>query len=268
MNTLRIGWLADAHYADTPDRKGRCYRASAFKLAEATEHFIRAHCHAVVQMGDLKDQDDPPDPARAAEYLDQAVRMLGRFLGPVMHVVGNHELDCLNKREVLRILSGGPAPDTACWTLPLHGWTLVGLDACFRPDGSDTEQGHINYTDATVPPAVLDWLDRTLSAASGHVALFCHQRLDAPADERFAVRNAAAVREWIERSGKVRVVLQGHHHLADRQTLCGIPYFTLPHMTGGSDRADTAYGILHLHPDGRGSVETFGRTPAHEYFGG
>ena len=262
MNLLRIGWLTDAHYADIPDRGGRSFRASAIKLAEATEHFIRSKCDAVVQMGDLKDQDEPPDPARGAEDLSQAMRILQRYPGPLRHLMGNHEVDSLSKAEALVILGDGRPPESASWVLHLDGWTLLGLDACFRPDGRDTERGNVNWTDATVPPSGLEWLDRTLDAAAGHVVLFCHQRLDIPDDARFAVRNAADVRALIERSGRVRMVAQGHHHRHEIQRIGGIPYHTLPPMTGGPDPADTAFGILRLNPDGGGRIEILGRAPA------
>ncbi|MBP7275517.1 MAG: metallophosphoesterase family protein [Kiritimatiellae bacterium] len=268
MNTLRIGWLSDAHYADIPDRGGRSFRASAVKLAEATEHFIRARCDAVIQLGDLKDQDDPPDPTRGAEDLSKAVRILLRYPGPLRHVMGNHELDSLNKAEALMILNDGRPPESAFWELPLGDWTLLGLDACFRPDGRDTEQGHVHWTDATVPASELAWLDRALGAASGPVALFCHQRLDEPEDSRFVVRNAADIRERIERSGRVRVVLQGHHHRSEIQRISGIPYITVPAMTGGPDPADTAFGLLHMTPDGGGRIEILGRAPETCIWGG
>jgi 3',5'-cyclic AMP phosphodiesterase CpdA len=244
METLRIGLVTDAHYADTPDRADLSFRMSSVKLAEAVEFFHLSRCPILINLGDLKDLDESPDPARSREDLSQALRILKRSPGSLFHLIGNHDIDVLSKAEAMALLREDGRAGCGWWSHDLPGLRLVGLDACFRPDESDTTEGHKNWTDATLPERELSWLAETVKTAPAEVIVFCHQRLDP--DPRFCVTNAARARSLLEASGRVRAVIQGHDHRGAFQTVGGIPYVTLPAMVGGPDRADTAFAVLEI----------------------
>ena len=63
--------------------------------------------------------------------------------------------------------------------------------------------------------------------------VLCHQNLDARAGDPHVIKNAAAVREIMERSGKVLAVLQGHCHSGCRSEQNGIPYYTFRALCEG-----------------------------------
>lgn len=274
MTHLKIGLVTDAHFASVPDRDGRCYRMSEIKIAEAADHFRLAGCDAVVQMGDLKDMDVPPDPARALEYYRHALSVLARFPGPIHTLIGNHDLDCLVKEDLWPLLAESSSrakegylcsckTECTAWCADMKGFRLIGLDACFRAEGSATTAGHIHWDEAMIPPDELDWLTDRLRSSPHPTVVFCHQRLDQPDDPSFGVRNAATVRARLEQTapGCVQAVFQGHFHGFDQQSIGGIPYLTLPAMTGGPEKTDTAFAVLDLSA-GHMELELLGRNPA------
>ncbi len=87
------------------------------------------------------------------------------------------------------------------------------------------------------PTAELDWLEADLETA-GPTIVLAHQRLDV--DTNVAVKNAAAVRERLEKSGRVLAVFQGHSHENDYSDLHGIHYCTLAAMVEGTGPKATA----------------------------
>lgn len=93
-----------------------------------------------------------------------------------------------------------------------------------------------------------EWLEADLKEADGPVVVFAHQRLDV--SNNHGVRNAAAVRRVLERSGKVRAVLQGHSHRNDLEEIGGIHYCTLVAMVEGAREEDNGYSIVDVHENG------------------
>ena len=56
------------------------------------------------------------------------------------------------------------------------------------------------WFDANVPPGQVAWLKSELAAAEGPAVVFCHKRLDPSASPKYLVRNAAEIRDVIEKS--------------------------------------------------------------------
>jgi alkaline phosphatase len=128
------------------------------------------------------------------------------------------------------------------------GIHFVVLDACFRSDGKPYGRKSSAWNDANVPADELDWLAADLKAAGKPTIVFVHQRLDEGGAH--AVKNAAAVRERLEKSGKVLAVFQGHSHKNDHQEIAGIHYTTLLAMVEGPGPDNSGYSTLDVLADG------------------
>ena len=134
------------------------------------------------------------------------------------------------------------------------GVKFVVLDACFNTAMEDYRPGNWVWNDANVPPWQLEWLERELSAAEGSAVVFCHQCLDPEADANHVVRNAAAVRTVIERSGKVRAVFTGHQHSGRIGEVNGITYYSLRATVLDSGPEENGYALVEVYPSGAISV--------------
>ena len=230
--TVRFGMVTDLHYADhDPDPKPcgvvgrRYYRESKRKLDEAVAVFNRLGLDFAIELGDFKDLSS--DKAATLAHLDAIEASFAAFKGPRYHVYGNHDFDCLTPQELGARLRNGDGPmASGHYAFFVKGVRFVVLDACY-----DSTLRHYScnnpWNDANVPPAELKWLEGELAAAPGPVVVFCHQRLDPSAEPQHLVRNAAQVREVLERSGKVKTVVTGHQHKGGLNVLNGITYYSL-----------------------------------------
>ncbi len=222
---VRFGLVADAHYADRPDEGTRRHRAALVRLRRATSAIEARGADFLVQLGDLKDRVPGPGAApRALRDLRAGAGALAAFRGPVVHVLGNHDLACLSKAEVLRVLRGG---GRGYVRFDFGGIRFLVLDANFTPGGQPYRRGRFAWNEAWLPPRQLDWLQRELAAGPDRAVVFVHQRLDLDGNPH-TVRNAPAARQVMERSGRVLAVFQGHDHAGGRRALGGITYYTLP----------------------------------------
>jgi alkaline phosphatase len=79
---VRFGVITDLHYADIDPGGARAYRESDDKLAEFVQVMHAKGAAFVVELGDFKDQDPKPDPARTLEYLKPIEPAFARFDGP------------------------------------------------------------------------------------------------------------------------------------------------------------------------------------------
>ena len=55
---LRFGIVTDSHYADVDTKSGRYYRQSLAKMEECVNLMRRQQVDFLIELGDLKDQDD------------------------------------------------------------------------------------------------------------------------------------------------------------------------------------------------------------------
>lgn len=254
---LRAGLMTDLHYADKPATKTRFYREALAKLDEAVGVMNREQPAFVVELGDFIDQADSVE--RETEWLRTMESHYARLAMPRHYVLGNHCVGTLSKAEFAAHTgaTGGHA------TFEQGGVTFLILDACFREDGTPYQRGNFHWQDANLPASELAWLEAELGRATGPVVVFAHQRLDE--DKAHAVRNAAAVRARLEKSGKVLAVFQGHSHKNDCQQIAGIPYVTLAAMVEGSGAENNSYALLEVLADGSLRVQGF-RRQAHQDF--
>ncbi len=255
----RFGIVTDCHYADIPWAHrphpvgDAYYRESADKLAECVAVMNREGADFLAELGDFKDLG--PDKAATLAYLDKIEGVFRGFAGDRYHVLGNHDFDALDKAEFLsRISNAGQPSALPHYSFERGGVKFVVLDACHTSAMEDYRPGNWDWRDANVPPAQLAWLERELASAAGPAVVFCHQCLDPGADANHLVRNAAAVRTVLERSGKVRAVFTGHQHSGRIGVSNGITYYSLRATVLDSGPGENGYAMVEVWASGAVSV--------------
>ena len=246
---LRFGIVTDLHYADKPAAGSRHYRQTLDKLAEATTQFQTAEVDFVAELGDLIDAADSVELEQ--RYLATVNRAFAAISPERHYVLGNHCVDTLTKQEFLAAVER----EQSYYSFDHGGFHFVVLDACFRQDGEPYQRRNFHWTDANIPPTELDWLRDDLQQTPLQTIVLAHQRLDV--SNSYGVKNAAAVRQTLEASGKVLAVFQGHSHHNDLKRIGGIHYCTLVAMVEGSGPESSGYALVDLTADGTIRVSGF-----------
>lgn len=256
--TLRFGVLTDTHYADRPTAGTRHYADSLQKVDEAIEAFNRAKVDFVIELGDLKDMDAKGTPELTLRYLDSIEQRLRRFDGPLYHVLGNHDMDCITKEEFLAHTSNaGRANGRAYYSFEAQGVRCIVLDANFNADMTPYSRGNFDWRVANIPTEQLDWLDGELTRHRRQpTIIFLHQMLDSFSDinKDLCVKNADKAVEIIERHEQVLAVIQGHHHPGHYSFRRGVHYLTLNGMIEQAAPTNS-YAIVEVRPSGDISVD-------------
>ncbi len=239
---LRFGMVTDIHYAEIDEAGVRAYRESPRKLEECVSLMNDQRVDFLVELGDFKDQDKVPVEEKTLGYLRRIEAIYAGFKGPRYHVLGNHDTDSLSKAQFLSVAAntGSPA-DRSYYAFDRGAIRFIVLDANFSTDGSPYDHGNFDWGDSNVPASELSWLGDQLSGARRSV-VFIHQQLDGTG--AYYVKNAAAVQEVLERSGKVLAVFQGHRHEGGYSKINGIHYYTLKGLIEGAGPEDNSYAIV------------------------
>jgi predicted phosphodiesterase len=239
---LRVGLMTDLHYADKEPTKTRFYREALGKLDEAVNFFNKEKPAFVVELGDLIDKATTVE--QEIEWLGTIEKRYARLTMPRHYVFGNHCVTTLTKAEFAEHTGRSKSPHYA---FEEAGVKFIVLDACYREDGVAYGRDNFDWKDTFIPATELEWLQAQLAATQGPVVIFAHQRLDNSAPHM--VKNASAVRDVLEKSGKVLAVFQGHSHKNDYQQIAGIHYCTLVAMVEGSGIENSGYTMLDVMPD-------------------
>jgi predicted MPP superfamily phosphohydrolase len=246
--TARFGIVTDCHYADAETAGTRFYRESLNKLSECVDLMNSEKVDFLIELGDFKDQNRPPIEKNTLSYLQTVEKVFSKFYGPTYHVLGNHDVDSISKRQFLnRMKNTNIDSSRSYYSFDHNGMHFVVLDANFRADDADYDHGNFNWTDANIPPKELLWLRNDLASAPGPVIVFIHQLLDG--EGPVYVKNAEQVRHILESSGKVLAVFQGHHHSGSYNYIAGIHYYTLKALVEGQGAENNSYAIAKVHPD-------------------
>ena len=248
QGTARFGIVTDCHYANADAAGTRFYRQSLDKLSECVALMNAEKVDFLIELGDFKDQDKPPVEKKTLSYLQAVERVFQGFHGPTYHVLGNHDLDSISKRQFLAgIDNTNIDPSRSYYSFDFNALHFIVLDANFKTGGSAYDHGNFDWTDANIPPDELAWLNRDLSETSGPVIVFTHQLLDGTGS--VYINNAAEVRHILQASGKVLAVFQGHHHSGSYTQIAGIHYYTLKALVEGSGPDNNSYAIAEIFPD-------------------
>ena len=259
---VRFGIVGDMHYADLPDAVDdpgtRCYRDALVKLRDCVRTMNARKVDFMVELGDMKDL--MPTKAATLECLREIEAEFSRFRGARYHVLGNHEMDCLTKKEFLSCVSNsGQKEALAHYSFSVGGVTFVVLDPNYTSKMEDYAPGNFNFKDANVPPDQMKWLAGVLEAAPGAVVVFSHQLVDPACPDCMRIRNAAEIRSLFERSGKVKAVFTGHHHIGHCAVHNGIFYYTLRALAQDPYPANNSYAEVVVSDAGRIVVNGFAK---------
>ncbi|MGE5293378.1 MAG: metallophosphoesterase, partial [Solirubrobacterales bacterium] len=190
---VRFGIVTDCHYADAKPAGTRFYRESLDKLAECVARMNAECVDFLIELGDFKDQDTPVE-SRTLEHLRKVETVFCGFAGRRYHVLGNHDMDSLSKRQFLEnVENTGIDSRRSYYSFDVAGLHCVVLDANHKADGSDYDHGNFDWTDANLPARELAWLEQDLAAAEGRAVVFIHLLLDG--EGSVYVKNAAEVRQ-------------------------------------------------------------------------
>jgi len=252
MKPLKIGLIADVHYAQRPNNSGKRYAETLQKVQRFYEAARNQGADLIVQMGDLKDEAPGANRQQTISHLDEAFQLFRSFSVPVYYLLGNHDLDCIS-REDYAAKVGGEANDRY-FSVDVEGWHLVFLDSCYSPDGTPYSKGNFFWEEAILPEHELKWLKNDLENTTKPVVIFLHHCLDAWAREnqKHFLLNSEAICQVLEKSGKVKMVFQGHFHPGNFSSRNGVDYFTLK----GTIEKSSGFGVLAELKEGRVEVKT------------
>ncbi|SMO66773.1 alkaline phosphatase [Saccharicrinis carchari] len=261
---LTFGWVTDIHYAQAPVKWGRYFTESVNKLKEAIDLFNEEKVDFVIETGDFKDQTEPPVESETLSYLKTVEAEFIKFNGPRYHVLGNHDLDSLSKKQFTsNVDNTGIKSGATYYYFDQSGFRFIVLDACFKSDGSDYDHDNFHWTDTNIPPEQLAWLKKVLAQSDKPTIIFVHQLLDGEGD--LYVNNAAYVRKVLEDSGTVAAVFQGHKHDGGARVINGILYYTLRALVEGSGKTNNSYAIVNLDTNGEVVIEGYRKAKDYDY---
>ena len=264
--TTRFGIVTDCHYADAGAAGTRFYRQSPDKLAECVELMNAEKVDFLIELGDFKDQDGPPVEQKTLSYLEAIEEVFQKFRGPTYHVLGNHDLDSISKKQFLtRAENTSIDSDRSYYSFDVNRLHCIVLDANYRTDSADYDHGNFDWTDANILPEEMDWLRDDLAATPGAAIVFSHQLLDGTGS--VYIKNAAQVRQILQASGKVLAVFQGHHHAGSYSNIAGIHYYTLKALVEGTGAESNSYAIAEALPDGSITITGYRRAESKQLAG-
>jgi len=256
---LRIGLVTDFHYSPV-DYSGRRCSQGAARLGRAMAELSKLDLEHVVTLGDLIDHSGRPASERAC--LAEMGGLLRTARCPVHTVLGNHDVECLDKATCLAVL--GERRRRAYYAFDHLPWRLIVLDTNFHADGSDisprARMSH--WRENWLGQVQLAWIKRQLRAAGDRpVAIFAHANLDPRGGEvdgldDHNVRDCREALDIITAAGNVQVVFQGHYHRGLFNEIEGVRFITL--RAGCEGASKLSAGIAFAAEDGTVHFEGLG----------
>jgi len=241
---LSFGVITDIHYAQLYPDGDRYYKGARQKLQDAITAFTEAKVDFAIELGDFISAGG--DKKVEIDNLLEIDNVFTTFPLKRYYVLGNHDLQCLTKKEFLKLVNQPQAQ----FSFDINGFHFIVLDACFNPDGSDYKNGRFDWTKSFIPESSLKWLDKDLRSAAGRpVVVFVHQVLFRDGYPH-CVMNAPAVRAVLESYGNVRAVFQGHQHFNSHVVINGIHYTSIAAVVSARPPASNTYAIVKLFDDG------------------
>ena len=252
---IRFGLVTDPHFAeaDPPGKSNRFFRHSVEKLEDAISLFNEENVDFLIENGDFKDQDADPEKENTLRYLRVIEKVFSGFKGPRYHVLGNHDMDSISKKNFLENIENTGIPkEDSYYSFDQKGFHFVVLDANFTKDGRNYNNGRFDWTNSNIKRKQLKWLKDDLANTDKPAIVFVHQRLDTPyANYKIlCIANADEIRQILEESGKVAAVFQGHDHEGDHSNINGIHYFTQIAMVSGAYPENNSYSIVEIFGNG------------------
>lgn len=257
---IRFGMLSDVHYADREAAGPRYYRQSLSKMKECIDLMNHEKVDFIIELGDFKDQDAVSNEAHTLKYLSDIENAFHQFNGPTYHVLGNHDMDSISKKQFLsRVTNTGIAASESYYSFNLKGFHFIVLDGNFTREGISYDHGNFSWDNTRIPDHEIKWLKEDLQINNLPVIVFIHQMLDDSKSKEQSVQNAAEVRQVLEQSGKVVCVFQGHVHEERYNLINNIHYCSMMAMVDYEGLENNSYSIVSLYKDGSLAIDGYRR---------
>jgi Icc protein len=256
---MRFALITDVHLGPPASHQGKL-RKLTHQSEELVKAFVRkmrdeVNPDLVINLGDvIEDESAEKDRERYAHFVS-LLREIGK---PVLHVAGNHDTINLTADELCKMWG---TSDAITYSRDFEGIHFSVLRT-IEHRGERIE----------LPEEQLKWLEQDLAATTLPSIVLMHHpasemRLDGnrwfeKRPHLCRVVERRAVREVIEKSGKVLAVFNGHVHWNHFDVIAGIPYVTLQSLIENLDddapgRAAAAHAVCDLD-DRRLVVNVFG----------
>ena len=233
--TVKFCVFADIHYR--PGTTGFPHSTKEW-LGRVLARAEQEHCDFVIHCGDFCH-----NPAADKEYVD----FYNSFKLPTYHTIGNHDDDGCTHAETLKAYG----MEHGHHFFDCNGFRFIVIDANHVrwADGRLEHYSKGNYyrkgkvpelkrfydegkidVIGVVPPEQLAWLKDTIDSSPYPCVCFSHQSFERPTGN--PCHNGAEVRTIFDAAnaktpGKVRLVINGHHHCDHLRILEKIVYFDL-----------------------------------------
>lgn len=219
---MKLGIFTDSHYSS---QELTCFTRqnskSLKKINEAFKYFVEEKCDLVVCLGDITDKED--NHCQEIANLEKISADLKKYDVETRVVMGNHDAFSFEKDEFYSILGEQYRPEN------IYGEkNIIFLDACYFKSGVHYMPGDDDWTETFYPHT--DELKEILSKITGEAYVFMHQNIDPTIEDDLRLYNDAEIRDILEKSGKVKIVFQGHDHFGKRTEHNGIQYITFEGM--------------------------------------
>ena len=219
---MKLGIFTDSHYSS---QELTCFTRlnskSLKKIEEAFEYFLKENCDVVICLGDITDKEG--EHTKEIENLKRISEVFQKYPVETRIVMGNHDAFCFEVDEFYSILGEQYRPEN------IYGEkNIIFLDACYFKSGVHYMPGDDDWTDTFYPHT--DELKEILSKITGEAYVFMHQNIDPTIEDDLRLYNDAEIRDILEKSGKVKIVFQGHDHFGKRTEHNGIQYITFEGM--------------------------------------
>lgn len=242
--SLRIAIVADIHHG-APSHTKRGDRALEL-MAEFSAFVADAQPDLVLDLGDrISDVDTETDLRLQREVADA----FGAIKGPVYHICGNHDRDCLEVADNAEIL--GQSLDST--TIDLGGWRI----ALWRADSKITRTGERRGFNMAEPDLL--WLSHMAQTTDRPTLVVSHVPISGHAqtgnyyfehNPQFATYpTAGRARAALARASQPMVCLAGHVHWNTVTQVDGISHLTQQSLTESfTTRGEPAgaYGLMEL----------------------
>ena len=247
--SVPIGLVTDIHHGLDSE-----YVRGSVALPLFKDALTQLEAHNPALLIDLGDRINDVEVRQARAELQEVAHRFHKLNVPKVHLRGNHDVTALDEQGTIL---GGALGNRS---LELGGWQLVFLDTF---DGS---------IEGALSSETLGWLGETLTETALPAVVFSHQPLDGeplPGNPFFGgvhsyqahPKGHAEARRIMERSGKVKLAVNGHAHWNHQVEMGGITYLTLDALVplkGGE--AVGVYGVLDAS-ESSVRLEVYGRNP-------
>jgi Icc protein len=250
---MRIAIISDIHFAGAA--------AGEFDVLTVVDEFvdwaIDLKADLLIDLGDrIDDIDRPTDLANAGEL----ARIFERFLGPRIHLLGNHDVVNLTGEDHGRLFGRPPG----------HQAVDLGALRVLAWEPSVLLSRKLGFPAAS---SELDWLTKTLAGDNRPAIIVSHIPVSGAAmtSNYYFENNAdfatypdhADIRQAVEQTGRAALWLSGHVHWNSNSNVAGVRHVT---VQSASERyttmPDPACGYAMLEIDNSTArLEVFGRDP-------